>query len=240
MRRICKTASTIGVFSLALCSAAHAADMPRMLPPMVEAPPLLVDEFSSGWYLRGDIGYRWNKVDDVVSVGATPSVLNDNLGKSWVFGGGVGYKWEWFRTDLTADYGTKAKFTADSPLQSNDFRAKIASTTILANVYGDLGTWWGLTPYIGAGIGAAFLQASNFNVASSGTDEAGLNDKWNFAWAYMAGVSYKVTGNFLMDFGYRHVNMGDVTTGIDVFGNQLNFKKVSADEFRVGFRYTLD
>ena len=136
MRSICKTASTIGVFALALCSAAHAADMPRMppLPPMVETPPLLVDEFSSGWYLRGDIGYRWNKVDEIINVGVTPAVSNDELGKSWVIGGGVGYKWEWFRTDLTLDYGTRAKFSADSPLQSKDFTAKIDSFTGLVNV----------------------------------------------------------------------------------------------------------
>jgi opacity protein-like surface antigen len=56
----------------------------------------------------------------------------------------------------------------------------------------------------------------------------------------MAGVSYKVLGNSHIDVGYRHIEMGDVTTGTDVFGNQLAFKKVSADEVRVGFRYVLD
>jgi hypothetical protein len=34
--------------------------------------------------------------------------------------------------------------------------------------------------------------------------------------------------------------MGDVSTGIDGAGNQLNFKKVAADEVRVGFRYVID
>ena len=242
MRSICKTASTIGVLTLMLGSAANAADMRPLPPPgpLLQNPPLLVDEFSSGWYLRGDIGYRWNKVDDVVSVGATPVVLNDTLGKSWVIGGGVGYKWEWFRSDLTLDYGTRAKFTADSPLQSHDFTAKIDNFTGLVNVYGDLGTWWGLTPYIGAGAGVAHLQASQFNVASSGSAEAGSNAKWNFAWAYMAGISYKLFNNYNIDVGYRHINMGDTNTGVDAFGNQLTFKKVSADEVRVGFRYTLD
>jgi opacity protein-like surface antigen len=90
------------------------------------------------------------------------------------------------------------------------------------------------------GAGFAHLQAANFHVASEGGLDADSTGKWNFAWAYMAGVSYRVMNNYHVDLGYRHVNMGDVTTGADAFGNQLAFKKMSADEVRIGFRYVLD
>lgn len=246
MRSIWKTVPTIGVLALTFGSA-NAADMGRNPPPSPSAPPLLqsapllVDEFSSGWYLRGDVGYRFNNdVDEVTNTGAPPGIGEHELGKTWLVGAGVGYKWEWFRTDLTVDYGTKSKFTGDSGIQANDYTARVDSVTGLVNVYGDLGTWYGFTPYIGAGIGFAHLQAANFNVASSGTSEADSTGSWNFAWAYMAGISYKVMGNYHVDLGYRHINMGDVTTGTDAFGNQLAFKKMSADEIRLGFRYVLD
>jgi opacity protein-like surface antigen len=55
----------------------------------------------------------------------------------------------------------------------------------------------------------------------------------------MGGVSYQVTSNYLIDFGYRRINFGDVTTGLDAAGNQLTFKNLSADEIRAGMRWSL-
>jgi opacity protein-like surface antigen len=247
MRIFRTTSPTIAALAFLFVSSANAADLPRRQaplpsmppPPLLQSAPSLVDEFASGWYLRGDIGYRLNRVDDVTNAGVD-SIIDDSLGKSWLIGAGVGYKLSWFRADLTADYGTKAKYSGDSVFATDDFKAKIDSVTGLVNVYGDLGTWYGLTPYIGAGVGFAHLQTSGFSETSLGGPDADSTGKWNFAWAYMAGISYRVTGNYHIDLGYRHINMGDVTTGTDAFGNQLSLKKLSADEVRLGFRYVLD
>jgi opacity protein-like surface antigen len=248
MRSFWKTVS-IGALAILLATAANAADLPRRQPlpppssmpppPLLQSAPSLVDEFSSGWYLRGDIGYRQNKVNDVRNA-IPPQPTDDDLGKSWLAGAGVGYKLSWFRADLTADYGMKAKYSGDTVAATDDFNAKIDSVTGLMNIYGDLGTWYGLTPYIGAGAGFAHLQTSGFSRTFLGGPDADSTGKWNFAWAYMAGLSYKITGNYHVDLGYRHINMGGVTTGLDTFGNQLEFKKLSADELRFGFRYVLD
>lgn len=240
MRRIWKTAA-IGMLAILSGTAAKAADMGQFgTAPLLENVPLLVDEFGSGWYLRGDIGYRFNQMDDVVNRDPPPRVRGDDLENSWLVGAGVGFKMDWFRADLTVDYGTKAKFLGDSAVRHNDFTAKIDSVTGLVNLYGDLGTWWGFTPYVGAGIGFAHLHAANFDVRSAHALGVDSTAKWNFAWAYMAGVSYRFMGNYSIDLGYRHVNMGNVKTGIDEFGNQLAFKKMSSDEIRLGFRYTID
>ncbi len=233
-----------GALILALGSA-QAADMRRAyparpLPPMVQAPPLLVDEYASGWYLRGDIGYRMNNVDSVTNAGAR-AVIKSDLDNSWVIGAGAGYKWQWLRADATIDYGTKANYAGDTAAMNDDFTAKIDSIAVLANAYGDLGTWYGLTPYVGAGFGTARVSTSDFSqhflpaVASVST-----TTKWNMAWALMAGVSYRVSGNYSIDLGYRHINLGDAQTGRDAYGNQLTFKKLSGDEIRLGVRYMID
>src|SRR5690242_3300815 len=113
MRNIYKTLATIGGFALLSVGTASAADMREFPPsaPLLQSAPLLVDEFSSGWYLRGDVGYRLNSADDVFGNGPTPSVQDNKIDNTWALGGGFGYKWEWFRTDLTVDYGFKTKFT---------------------------------------------------------------------------------------------------------------------------------
>src|SRR5690242_6582287 len=83
-------------------SAAKAADLGAGgAAPLLQNAPLLVDEFGSNWYLRGDIGYRFsNDFDTVRNVDPPPSVRNPELGNNtWVFGAGIGYKMDWFRTD---------------------------------------------------------------------------------------------------------------------------------------------
>jgi opacity protein-like surface antigen len=236
----CKIIPAIGTLAFMFGGAANAADLPAS-PPLLQSAPLLVDEFSSGWYLRGDVGYRFNNdFDGVSNLGAPPGVRDSELDTSWLVGAGVGYKWEWFRTDLTVDYGTKAKFTGGNRFGPNDYTGKIDSFSALVNIYGDLGTWWGLTPYVGGGIGIARPNTGDFTVASAGNLDIDTAASWNFAWALMAGVSYRLMGNYHIDVGYRHINMGDVTTGRDSAGNQLAFQKLSADEVRFGFRYVLD
>lgn len=239
-----KTAPTAGLLALGI-GTAHAADVrqapPPSMPPLLQsAPPLLVDEFGSGWYLRGDLGYRMNRVDSVTAIGPAGAATDPELGDSWMIGGGVGYKWEWLRGDVTVDYATRADFRAGSAFGPVDYSAKVDTLTALVNVYGDLGTWYGLTPYVGAGVGMAHVRAANFHVDSFGGFDAESGKAWNFAWALMAGVSYRVMGNAHIDLGYRYLNLGDVTTGVDPVGNELTLKKLSADEFRLGFRYVLD
>ncbi|MGE3148326.1 MAG: outer membrane protein [Pseudorhodoplanes sp.] len=230
--------SIIG-FAAASVASAHAADMPALLPPP-PVPAATVEEFSSGWYLRGDVGYRMNMIGSAsTTIGAQP--MNAQIDDSWTGGGGVGYKWRWFRTDVTLDYGTRADFHANSVFGPNDFSARVENFTALWNAYLDLGTWWGFTPYIGGGIGGTALYGIDFVRQSTPTAVVTpRNSNWNFAWAAAAGVGYNLTQNLVIDLGYRYLNLGDMTTEANTFGNQLSIENVSAHEFRVGMRYMFD
>jgi opacity protein-like surface antigen len=227
---------------LTSATAARAADvsgpavsMPLPTPTVQTAPV----EDSSGWYLRGDAGYRFNRLGGVSNLAPVPT-FNDKLDNSWMFGLGAGYKAQWFRADLTFDYGTQAKYAGSTAAQASDFTARINGFTTLVNFYADLGTWSCFTPYLGLGGGGAYLRTSDFSRASlPSITPVADSSKWNFAWAWMAGVSYQVSQNYLIDFGYRHVNFGTAATGIDSFGNQLTFRNLSADEIRAGMRWSL-
>jgi opacity protein-like surface antigen len=67
-----------------------------------------------------------------------------------------------------------------------------------------------------------------------------VNSRWNFAWAAMAGLSYSFSPHFLVDLGYRYLNMGDITTQPDFFNNSLTIQSLQAHEFRLGARYMFD
>lgn len=180
---------------------ARAADIAPP-PPILQAPPIPVVELGSNWYLRGDFNYRMFDMD--------PASPEDAA----VLGIGVGYQFNnWLRGDVTLDYQFGSRFPNTE---------KLWSSALFANAYADLGTWWGVTPYVGAGVGAAYNNVSDYT-------------RWNFAWALMAGAAYHLSPNLSFDFGYRYADLG--TTYVAA-GTVL--ADVTAHEFRVGFRYKLD
>ena len=157
---------------LVVASGARAADYPPPLPPIVQKTPMVVEEFVSGWYLRGDLGYRLNSVGAATpNFGEAPT--GSTIDNSYWFGGGGGYKSGWFRADVTLDYASKPDYTT-----SSIYRAQIGTFTALANMYLDLGTWSGLTPYIGGGIGGAYLSVHEFVYPGGSLLEAS-NSRWN-------------------------------------------------------------
>jgi opacity protein-like surface antigen len=127
---------------------------------------------------------------------------------------------------------------------------------VLGNAYVDLGTWWCITPFIGAGVGGARVSINNFtdtglsNLGGGALPGLAFGDnvsKWNFAWALHAGVAYKVTPNFTVELAYRYLDMGDGLTGdlrtFDGSGpnsfNPTTFKNITSHDLKLGVRWDL-
>ncbi|HEY0293170.1 MAG TPA: outer membrane protein [Hansschlegelia sp.] len=246
------TYALAGALAFALAPVAgHAADLPE--PPLLE--PVAPVEFGSAWYLRGDVGYKIYR-NPKVSYGGT-GYRHEDLDDTGVIGGGVGYKInEWARVDATVDYEFKSDFhgklicpttacgTLANPYSSE--KAKVSAITPLLNVYADLGTWHGFTPYIGAGAGASYIMIDDYKYANpnGGTGKNRGGNDWSFSWALMAGVGYQVSDNVIIDAGYRYLNLGDgktkKTNGGFNGSKSIKFDDLQAHEFRVGVRYLID
>jgi opacity protein-like surface antigen len=249
-----------------ISSAAFAADM-AIAPPPMYAPPPVVEDFG-GWYLRGDIGFSNQRVDrlnNVLDAGNTSSVQHNNFNTAGIFGLGVGYKLNnWFRGDVTGEWRGNSQFHGTDRISYvggvgvDTYHATKNEWVVLANAYVDLGTWWCMTPFIGAGVGGARVAINGFtdqsiasNPVQPGPALAGLAygdnvAKWNFAWAVHAGVAYKVTPNFTVELAYRYLDMGDGLTGdLRTFdgGNAINnpttFKNITSHDLKLGVRWDL-
>ena len=232
--RAAKTSAIIGAALTVMLTAARAADMP----PILQRPPVVVEEFGSNWYLRGDIGYRAQQISGNSSWNGA-AIGDAAIDNSFMFGGGVGFKWNFLRVDLTGDYGLQAKVRGSVPGGPN-LAMQVDSFTVLLNAYADLGTWYGFTPYIGGGVGGANLRADDYsNSLLPGTTIPSSN-RWTFAWALMAGVSYGVTPNVLIDLGYRYLHLGDAQSGIDTLGGSFSVNDLNANEVRLGVRYLIN
>ena len=91
----------VGAAASVFTVAAHAADAPE--PFFTPAQPVVVQEFASGWYIRGDIGYRMNSVGGASTFFSDP-MTSTSIDDTAVFGFGGGYKAGWFRADLTVTF----------------------------------------------------------------------------------------------------------------------------------------
>jgi opacity protein-like surface antigen len=251
-----------------LSQAALAADMAIAPPPQMYAPPPVVEDFG-GWYLRGDIGFSNQRVDrlnNVLDAGNTSSVQNLNFNTAGIYGLGVGYRVNnWFRADVTGEYRGNSQFfgtdriTYPGGVGTDTYHATKNEWVVLANAYVDLGTWWCITPFIGAGVGGARVAINGFtdqgiasNPIQPGPALAGLAygdnvSKWNLAWALHAGLAYKVTPNVTVEFAYRYLDMGDGLTGdlktfdgTNNLNNPTTFKGITSHDLKLGVRWNFD
>jgi opacity protein-like surface antigen len=213
----------------------------------VPFPPLSPTETQfGGWYLRGDVGVGVNATAPALE--ATPDPIatglaagfeasaagqtfhNTTLSPFGMIDFGAGYQVNsWFRADATLEYRAGAGLHSVSaayrgPAQYADFyRGDVASMVGLVNGYATVGTWYGLTPFLGAGVGFANNKVSGFtdqgfgyaerlSLSPSGGYFANASGA-SFAWALMAGVDYDISANLKLEFGYRYLNYGSITTG---------------------------
>jgi opacity protein-like surface antigen len=273
---------------------AGAADLLPPPPPLDAPPlrGTEVSEFS-GWYLRGDVGVGASRSGDWKIVPTTPSpgttlqesIRSTSLTDSAFVDFGVGYAFNsWLRFDVTGEYrgafsakgtyfgienSTFTPCTAVSTagvctLYQNQFPGKISTMALMLNAYVDLGTWYGITPYVGAGVGVSSIKMSGFtDSGANGLGTSLLNGipvggatntvlvspirdhtSYQFAYALMAGLAYDVTPNLKLEFGYRYINYGTAASGqIDCLCGQTfpGFKihNIASHDLRVGMRWLL-
>lgn len=243
-----------------LAAPAGAADLYDPVP--YEA-PVAAPQFS-GWYLRGHVGMSNQSFDGLEydyfdTPGFTQNWLDDGGFDSAPIGGvGVGYQFnDWLRSDVTAEFRGKSNFHAldsftndatGAVIGTNAYSASKSEWLLLANAYVDLGEFHGISPYLGAGIGASRNTIDHFNdsnVFAGGGGYASKDSQWELAWALHAGVGYAVTDRLTMDLGYSFVHLGDGKT--DVAQNYdpafsrpndgFTFKDLTSHDLKLGFRY---
>ncbi len=272
-----------GLFCAALgllnAGPAAAADMPFLSPPEQEYEPV---ELGTGWYLRGDIAAVRSPVLNIDG-----ALTSNNFVNNWSAGIGFGYRYNsWLRTDLTADYqplyNRSSGSAVSTPCQIGAVgtpaggpysdsvgvytdcypfsRSRATTSVFLGNVYVDLGTWGGITPYIGAGAGVDVMSQKSQVQWSQGNlvpyagvtwtdpyplgtymanwDRSTSNTYLKFAYAFMGGFAYDITDHWTVDLGYRYLDLGTIS-GKDSLG-VAHSRKLDIQQVRLGFRYLID
>ena len=252
-------------------SAACAADMALPPPPQIQYQPvpMVVEAPLGGWYLRGDVGigvqtfssFQHSQTNSAFVWPPSWTIVQQDIQDTSIFGLGIGYEFNnWLRFDVTGEYRTKAGFKATGSytdfcgggvcfdVNSGNFSAAV----FMANAYIDLGTWWCITPFIGAGIGGAYDMISGVQdngIISNGSVGFGFgpnSSNLNLAWNIQAGLTYNVSNNLKIDLSWRYLNMGSPETGVVLCQNTAScpgafytLRDMTSQDFRVGLRWML-
>ena len=239
-----------------------AADILPPPPPVIAPHSMPVAEFS-GWYIRGDVGLGQNRQEKFRSTFDTgfnvPGLQYDQASVSshLMMGVGIGYQFNnWFRADATVEYNGGARWkqleSYTDPVCGNaarcvdTYQGRISSAVFLMNGYVDLGTWYGLTPYLGVGLGGANNHIGvirDHGVTQGGYGTSPAVSKTNFAWAIMAGASVNIAPNMKLDVGYRYLDKGSISggriacQGPVACGFETHKFRLASHDVRIGLRY---
>ena len=259
-----------GVASFAVTLPVLAADLP--LPP----PPPIYEQQSApvggGWYLRGDVGAGIEQLTSpqahfqdpagyYAGTGGYPGGFafgDRSIDAQAILGLGAGYQINnYFRADVTGEYRTDAKlrsietYTAFCGIGTcyDGYNSSAHSAVFLVNGYVDVGTWYGVTPYVGAGIGTAintFATLTDNSYSTSGFgSSSGPHTSVGLAYAVMAGFSYALTPNLKLDLGYRYLDMGTIrSNAVNCNGGiaagcayEVQKFRLTSNDIRLGLRY---
>ncbi|TGT78592.1 porin family protein [bacterium M00.F.Ca.ET.159.01.1.1] len=254
-----RTASALAAAILLPMTPALAADYD---PPIYvdQAPDYQPVEVGSGWYLRGDVSYLPQKSFKNGDF-TFPSTINDESFSesqdAYFASIGFGYHFnDYLRADLNLGYlpGNKVNLSYDDeavvtpPTLSTSGSASLKNYAVsgMLNGYVDLGTYVGITPYIGAGIGVvrstrklSAIYTDNNVPANSFTVEDNKS-KYSLAYTLNAGLAYQVSKNVLIDLGYQYFSApnAEYVTAASLTSYPVR-KGISNHQVKLGLRYDL-
>ena len=115
------------------------------------------------------------------------------------------------------------------------FKGTMGFQTLLANVYWDITEWNGFTPYLGAGIGMAFLKTEGrLSLLNDSYVDSEDNTEAVLAGQAGLGFSYAFTDHVAADFGWRFLIMGDGSA--ETYSVKLDARENYAHQFMMGLR----
>ncbi len=258
-----------GTVAFGIAGSVQAADLPP--PPAFEPAPVEPVDFG-GWYIRGDVGVGITSKPEIRSSFDAGAIVPDTrfdeqrLEDSVFIRAGVGYQFNhWLRADVTGEYRTDQSLDSiqsynagaffnppDGSRAYDKYTGHVQSSVFLANGYIDIGTWYGLTPFVGAGVGGSYNRVFGLTDVGVGGPDGFGNGGFGFgkergdfdlAYAAHAGLSYAVSPNLKLELAYRYLHMGEArssqigcvnTTGCT---NEVQKIRLNSNDVSLGMRW---
>jgi opacity protein-like surface antigen len=186
----------------------------------------------SGLYLEADLGYSAPQSLDLEEDELEGEA---DLEDTYVIGGALGYRFPSFRVEANLSY--RESDAEELSIEGVDFDGDGEASALvgLVNAYYDLDLGLPLRPYIGGGVGAAYLRLDTGDAPVDVDDDTGA-----LAWNLAAGVGYDVTESVTLTAGYRYLRLEGTDVSGDVIGfdGDVDIDDIELHEVLLGVRYT--
>jgi opacity protein-like surface antigen len=154
-----------------------------------------------GFYVSAEGGAAWE-------IGSTP---NASTWTGWAAGGAAGYDFVGPRFELNVGYG---QIPTSANIPGTAINGKVGTLAAMANVLYDFLPTYALTPYVGAGLGAAFIDSNG-----------SLSDT-QFAYQGMVGLAYNVNEQLRFSiegryFGTTNPRVNVPNAGLVTYSNNV-------------------
>lgn len=141
----------------------------------------------------------------------------NNIGSSGVLEGALGYRFgNLGRGEVSLTHLNGLKLS-DQDAAARSYSSNIQATALMVNGFMDIpGSYGGFRPYIGGGVGAAWVDTSDVSVISQGGATTRVfpgQSNTNFAYQAVLGTQVPLTDGAVLDFGVRYFNYGPVNGG---------------------------
>ena len=160
------------------------------------------------WYLGGSAG--WSLLEDQTDrISGVPNIQK-SFDSGYAIGVRAGYQFGPWRVEEEYMYRAndldRLSFGGFNISGTNGSRN---SHALMTNVLYDFNFGWnGITPHIGAGIGAVDVMES---AKAPGIGSLGNDDSWEFGYQAIAGASYNFNPNWALEVDYRYLATTDTS-----------------------------
>ena len=185
---------------------------------------------SPGFYVGGEGGLNW-MFNTTANVPGFGGAVNIYPAMGWAAGGMVGYDFVGPRVELEGVYRSNMATLQAAPVGFQQFTAgaNINQTAIMANIMYDFRFGSPIVPYIGAGAGVAFVDASALGGSTSSTQ---------FAYQGIIGVGYEIDPMWRINIDGRYFGTTNPTINNPLIGgvtyNNNNITLMASVQLKFG------
>lgn len=173
---------------------------------------------------------------EIEALGASTGTLDDTTAGGAL---AVGYDFsQKFSVPVRAEleFGAFGALSKEESYAGISAEAEVGIKTLLANVYWDIADYNGFTPYVGAGLGMAWVK-TELSASIAGLGSASIDDtKAVFAGQLGFGCSYAFNDRVALDLGYRCLIVGDGE--VEYAGIAFESKDNVAHQIMLGVRFS--
>jgi opacity protein-like surface antigen len=188
----------------------------------------------AGLYVKGAGLYNNPSDLQINNVAAFKTSLKSNIGLS----GAVGYKFSMFRLEAELQRLSSDTESASTSTGVASVTGALKEVTGFANGYVDLPSFFGLGPYIGAGLGYVRTDFENFSISRGPTSLARYSGSDSvFGYQGMIGLQFSILRTATIHAGYRIMKRQDIAVR-DVVTNAMQDVKLGDNRlFEVGLAF---